>query len=207
MARYGMAIDMKRCIGCNNCAMACKVENNLPNNVWWNKSVTVGAGGDGIPAGKYPNVTMSYYTLACQHCENPACVEVCPTGASYRDAETGVVLVNQGECIGCESCVNACPYEGVRTLLDDEMVYTLDYAVGDQQAKEHLPNTMEKCTFCNHRLVRGERPVCVDVCRNVARFFGDLDDPESPVSKIIAVREHEQLLADKGTGPSIYLLK
>ena len=78
--RYGMVIDTKRCIGCNTCAVACKVENNLPNNVWWNRAMTIGGTHPDTPAGEFPNLNMEFLTLSCQHCENPACVKVCPVG-------------------------------------------------------------------------------------------------------------------------------
>lgn len=207
MARYGMAIDMKRCAGCNNCAIACKVENNLPDGVWWNRAQTVGGDVENTPAGTFPNVSMSFYTLACQHCASPACVEVCPTGASHVLEGSNIVVIDWEQCIGCKSCMEACPYDGVRTLNEGEPAYTLDFAVGDQEVPAHKANVVEKCTFCSHRIARGERPACADVCRCVARFFGDLDDPESEISKLIASREYDQLLPDAGTSPSIYLLK
>ena len=94
MTRYGMVIDTKKCIGCHVCAMACKTENNLPNDVWWNRIFTDNGGemGFDMVGGSYPdNLQFGYIPVACQHCENPACVKVCPVGATYKDPETGVV--------------------------------------------------------------------------------------------------------------------
>lgn len=208
MARYAMAIDMKACIGCNNCCMVCKVENNLPDNVWWSRAQTVGGDVENTPAGTYPNdLSMQFYTLSCQHCSNPACVAVCPTGASAVDEETGIVLVDYETCIGCKSCIEACPYTGVRTYIEGEPAYALDFAVGDQQISPHMANVVEKCTFCHHRVARGEQPACADVCRFMARTFGDVDDPNSEISKLLTTREYDQLLVEEGTEPSIYFLK
>ena len=205
MTHYGMAIDKKRCIACNTCCVGCKVENNLPENMWWNRVVNEGGENTDSPSGTYPELKMSAYTLSCQHCINPACVSVCPSEATYRDAETGIVMQDLDKCIGCNLCIEACPY-GVRTLQEDEPVYYTDFALGGEGAPGHIAGTVEKCTFCHHRVVNGEQPFCVEVCPARARTFGDLDDPDSDLSKLIASRECEQLQLDAGTGPSVYLL-
>lgn len=206
MTHYGMAIDVKRCCACNTCVVGCKVENNLPQNMWWNFMVNEGGENPDSPAGTYPDLTMAAYTRACQQCSNPACVDVCPTGASYVDEETGIVLVNPEPCIGCEVCKEACPYD-VRTLLSGEPLYYADFAFGAADAPVHVADTMEKCTFCHHRVTKGEVPFCVEVCPGRARTFGDLDDPESDISKLIAARTVEQLMVEAGTEPSVYLLR
>lgn len=207
MTRYGMAIDTKRCVSCNRCAMVCRVEHNLPDGVLWNNAKTDGGDWFRTPGGTYPdNLNMTFYTLACQHCDNPACLEVCPTGATSK-RDDGIVTVNAEECIGCQSCIAACPYEGVRTLLDSEPSYQLDFAVGDYAVPAHKGNTVEKCTFCVERIDRGEQPRCMDVCFAHARYFGDLDDPASKISQVLNEREYDQLLSDQGTGPCVYFLK
>lgn len=207
MTKYGMVIDQRRCFGCNSCAMACKAENNLPDNVWWNRSKTVGGESESTPAvTDSGELSMHFFTYACQHCDEPACVEVCPTGASVK-REDGIVTVDYEACIGCKSCITACPYEGVRTYIDGDPSWFLEFPVGDVDAPVHKGNVVEKCTFCAHRVDRGERPACVDICRAHARFWGDLDDPESDVSKLLQEHEYEQLLTDYGTGPNVYLLK
>lgn len=198
MTRYGMAIDKKRCVACNTCCVGCKVENNLPQDMWWNKVVNEGGANPDSPSGTYP-------TLAMSTCMNPACVSVCPSEATYRDAETGIVMQDSEKCIGCGLCLEACPY-GVRTLQEGEPVHYTDFAIGGDGAPEHVAGTVEKCTFCHHRVSEGEQPFCVVVCPGRARTFGDLDDPDSDISKLVASRDYEQLNVDAGTGPSVYLL-
>lgn len=207
MTKYGMAVDTNRCMGCNMCSMSCRVEHNLPNNVLYSTAVNDGGDHFRTPGGTYPDdLKMKFYTMACQHCDAPACVEVCPTGAAYKREEDGVVLVDNEKCIGCESCIAACPYEGVRTLLPAEPSYPLDFTLGDWAIPEHKPNTVEKCTFCVERLDRGDAPLCVELCPAIARYFGDLEDPNSEISKVLLEREHEQLLTDQGTGPNVFFL-
>lgn len=205
MTHYGMAIDLKRCFGCQACAAACKIANNLPKNVVFNRVSTVGGEFPDTPAGEFPNCTMSFLPFQCQHCENPACLEVCPTSATTKDPETGIVSVDPELCIGCQSCIQACPYEGARTLIEDPEFY-LDAVVGEFDAPPHTPNTVEKCTFCKNLIDRGEVPACMQLCPARARFWGDLDDPSSDVSKAIEGREYSFLNEEAGTKPSIYYL-
>ena len=116
MARYGMVIDTKRCVGCNACSVNCKITNNLPETNWWTRVLTEGGDEIDTPAGVFPDVSMRYITVGCQHCENPACTKVCPVGATYKDPETGVVRQDYDKCIGCRMCMAACPYTGVRSF-------------------------------------------------------------------------------------------
>ncbi len=154
MTRNIISIDLDSCIGCHSCAVVCKQENDVGLGTYYNKVLTVG------PFGTYPDLEMYYLPVACQHCDNPECVSVCPTGASYR-REDGVVLVDHSKCIGCQYCVMACPY-GVRA-----------YDEGRDKG------VIEKCTMCAHLIDKGEKPACVKHCPGQARLFGDLDDPES----------------------------
>ena len=204
--RYGMVVDMKRCIGCNTCAVACKVENNLPDNVWWNRALTIGGDSPDTPSGVFPNLRMDFLTMSCQHCENPACVKVCPVGATYKDAETGVVRQDYDKCIGCRMCMAACPYTGVRSFNWEEPKHVVPHALGDADVPEHQKHTVEKCTFCWHRLAKGLEPACMEMCPGRGRHFGDFNDPDSEVSKLIREREYKQLLEDRGTKPSVYYL-
>ena len=204
--RYGFAIDTKRCIGCHTCSVACRIENNLPTGVWWNRALTEGGEHMDTPAGEFPNVSMSYVTVACQHCENPACVKVCPVGATYKDPETGVVRQDYDKCIGCRMCMSACPYTGVRSFNWEEPQHHMDYATGGKDVPAHQRHVVEKCTFCYHRTSQGVEPACMHLCIGRARFWGDLDDPDSEVSQLIASRSYKQLLEDRGTKPSVYYL-
>ena len=206
MTKYASVVDTKRCIGCWSCGVACKLENNIPNEVFWNRTLTVGGDQPNTPAGSYGNCTMTFTPVQCNHCDSPACVAVCPTGASYKDEETGIVMTNVDECIGCQSCIDACPYEGVRVFLEQEPQWMVDFPVGNQKAPKHLQGTVEKCTLCHFRVAEGKVPACVDGCPARARFFGDLDDPESEVSKLLASRENYVLQPEAGTNPNIYYL-
>lgn len=204
--RLGMVIDMKGCIACTSCAVACKIENNLPNEVWWNRILTDGGANPDTPAGTYPNLTMDNFTVACQHCDNPACVKVCPVGATYKDEETGVVRQDYDKCIGCRMCMAACPYTGVRSFNWEEPQYVVEHAVGDADVPKHQKHVVEKCTMCWHRLAQGLEPACVEPCPARVRYFGDLNDPDSEVSKLLRDREYMQILPERDTEPSVYYL-
>ena len=202
----GMVVDVKRCIGCHTCAVVCKQENDIPNGVWWNRILTEGGQNMDAPAGDYPNLRKDYYPVACQHCENPDCVKVCPVGATYKDPETGIVRQDYDKCIGCRMCMSACPYAGVRSFNWEEPAHYLDFAVGGKDVAPHEKHTVEKCTLCWHRIAQGFEPACIEVCPARARIFGDFNDSESRVSQLLIQREHKQLLAEEGTNPSVYYL-
>ena len=204
--QYGFAIDIQRCIGCHTCAIACHVENNLPKGVWWNRIMTEGGAEMDTPAGTWPNVKMTYLPLMCQHCANPACVKVCPVGATYKDKETGVVRQDYDRCIGCRMCIAACPYTGIRSFNWEEPSYTIDFAIGSPDVPEHQKHVVEKCTMCWQRIAKGVEPFCIRACPERARYWGDLDDPNSEVSQLIAKRQYKTLLPEKGTRPSVYYL-
>lgn len=197
--RYGMVIDLRKCIGCHTCTVACKAENHTGPGIFWN---TV----KDQESGTYPLVTRIFLPLPCMHCEDPACVKVCPTRASYK-REDGIVLVDQEKCVGCGYCVESCPY-GRRYLSKN-----LDGYYG----KELLPNerigynhhkigVAEKCTFCVHLLEQGKEPACVKICPGKARSFGDLEDPSSEVSRLIVSKRSFQLLKEFETKPSVFYL-
>ena len=205
--RLGMVIDTGRCMACNSCAVACKVENNLPQGVWWLRIMNDGGPNMDAPTGKYPNLKkMTTITMSCQHCDNPACVKSCPVGATYKDQETGVVRQDYDKCIGCRMCMAACPYTGVRSFNWEEPKLMIGFPTGDKNVETHRKHVVEKCTLCWHRLAKGYQPSCVEVCPARARYFGDLDDPNSEVAKLVASREWKQLLPEKGTKPNIYYL-
>lgn len=178
MTRKTFVIDLDRCSGCQACEIACKYENGIPLGQYWTKVATVG------PSGTFPDVELYWLPAMCQQCQDAPCVKVCPTGASYRDPETGVVLVDKEQCIGCKYCMMACPY-GVRSWNVKEKV-------------------VEKCTTCAHL----EEPPCASNCPGACRFFGDLDDPESTVAKMLANAAPEQIhqLKNVGNNPTAYYL-
>lgn len=204
--RYGFAIDLRSCMGCHTCTISCKQANNLPNGVFWNNVRTDGGDAKDAARGTYPNdLHMVTYPVNCQQCSSPACVEVCPTGASMK-REDGLVVIDNETCIGCGSCITACPYD-VRTLLEDEPMYSVGFPVGDWDAKQHVARTVTKCTGCAHRIDRGEIPACMELCPGRARYWGDLDDPNSDVSKFLEGKEFEQLLTESGTEPNVFYAK
>ena len=176
-------VDTKKCIGCYACEVACKMENDIALGERWNKVVQV------EPFGEFPHVSTYWLPVMCQQCEESPCTHVCPTGASYRDEATGMVLVDKEKCIGCKYCMMACPY-GVRSWNKAQRV-------------------VEKCTLCNHLTSAGELPACVKNCCGKARFYGDLDDPNSDVSKELAAAAPDAIhyMPDAGNGPlSAYIL-
>lgn len=202
MSRYGMVIDLKKCLGCSACTTACKMEHGTPRAVFWTKVVQK-------EIGKWPNANRQYEPLACMHCKNAPCVDVCPTGATYKRAD-GIVVVDYDKCIGCRYCQTACPY-GARTYMDKIEGYYTKFGLGltpyeQVMYKNHPVGVVEKCTFCSELIDKGQQPACVETCPSYARFFGDLDDPKSQVSQLIADRHGYQLLPELGTDPSVYYL-
>lgn len=203
MTRYAMAIDIDNCIGCHSCAIACKSNNNLPNDVWWNRIHTVGGSSMDTASGTYPNdLKMYHLPVNCQHCARPECVAVCPTGATVK-RDDGIVMQDTEVCIGCGSCIAACPYN-VRTLIEEEPQYYVDFQAGDFDAPKHVGGSVEKCVFCAQRIDRGEKPACMEICSGRCRYWGDLDDPESDISIFLKDKEHQLLLPDAKTEPSVY---
>lgn len=186
--QLGIVTDLTRCIGCLACAVACKMENGVAIGSYYNKVLRVGPN-PRYPGAKFPDVEMYFLPMTCQHCKNPACVKVCPTGASTKHAD-GTVEIDKAQCIGCKLCVKACPY-GVRYLNPEA-------------------NVVEKCTLCPQLTQQGKAPMCVSDCTGRARFFGDLDDPNSlPNQKLReAGAAYVHQLPDSGTHPSYkYILK
>lgn len=203
MTRYAMAIDLSSCIACHACSVACKVNNNLAQTVWWNRVDTDGGDYMDTARGTYPtDLHRMHYPVNCQHCSKPACVATCPTGASYQ-RDDGIVAIKQDDCIGCGTCITSCPYD-VRTLIEDEPEYVVDFPLGDYDAPQHKAGTAEKCTFCTNRLDRGEVPACMELCPGRARHWGDMDDPNSDVATFLKDKDYERLLEEAGTEPNVY---
>ena len=145
MTKYGMAISLDRCIGCQTCANACKMQNNVPMGLLWNRVITEGCDVIDGAVGVYPNLTRTYVPLACQHCENPACQRVCPTGATYKD-DMGRVQIDYDKCIGCRMCMAACPYNA-RVFNWEDPVRDPDFNYGDKDVPVRTKGVMEKCTM------------------------------------------------------------
>ena len=202
--RYGMVIDLNRCMGCQTCVNACKMQNDVPMGMLWNRVVSPGDEGLDSVQGVFPNTTRQYIPIACQHCDNAACEKVCPVAATYTD-ENGAVQIDYDRCIGCRYCMAACPYN-VRVFNWEEAERHPGFSYGDGIVPVRDVGVVEKCTFCKERTDKGEDPACVVCCPADARFFGDLDDPNSEVSTLIAEKNGEQLLKEKGTKPKVYYL-
>ena len=203
--RYGMVIDLRRCINCHACTVACKMENGISQGSW-SRVETVGGQQLDTASGRYPNLSMVYLPRLCVHCQNAPCVEVCPTGACYQ-REDGIVLVDYDKCVGCKYCILACPYEA-RYYNEEESEYFAPELVSEEQSdyQKHKPGVTEKCILCVHRVERGEEPACVEACAQNARHFGDLNDPQSEVSRMIASKHAFAPLKDLGTEPSVYYI-
>jgi len=197
--RLGMVIDLKRCIGCYGCQVSCKAENGTRPGTTYARLVK-------REWGRYPDVRRLTIPLLCMHCSDPPCVDVCPSGASQK-RDDGVVFVDGDVCVGCRACMMSCPY-GARYFQDEERAYFGDQLNPYEQSRyaDHVAGVVEKCDFCRHRLERGLEPACVSNCMTKARIFGDLDDADSEVSRLVRDEKGFQLNAELGTDPSVYYL-
>jgi phenylacetyl-CoA:acceptor oxidoreductase subunit 1 len=211
--RWGMVIDLRRCVGCQTCTIACKQEHGLPAGTFWRFVAD-------CEVGEYPDVRRVFLPMQCMHCAEPPCVPVCPTGAS-RQRPDGIVWVAYDACVGCGYCATACPYRA-RHLVHQADTY---FATGPTppelvSARPERHGVMTKCTFCKERvdegLARGLRPgtdpdatpMCAVACIAGAIVFGDLDDPANQVAQLVAqlvaAGHATPLLPECGTAPSVY---
>ena len=204
MTRLAIAIDKHRCIGCNTCALACKMQNNVPDGMLWNRVITEDGEFFDQAQGVYPNLSRTYLPIACQHCENAACLRACPTGATYRD-DKGRIEIDYDKCIGCRMCMAACPYNA-RVFNWNNPVRSTGASWGDARVPERGKGIMEKCTLCKERTDEGGDPMCVHCCPADARVFGDLDDPDSEIARLRRNQTAHVLLEDKGTRPQVFYM-
>lgn len=176
--RYAMVIDLRRCYGCHSCSVACKAEFDVPLGRWrsWVKTVERGV---------YPWVKREFLPRLCNHCAKPPCVWVCPTKASHVRPD-GVVDIDEKKCIGCRNCIAMCPY--------------------NSRFSHPVERVAQKCDFCIHRVEKGIAPSCVNTCPARARIFGDLNDPESEVFKILATTPSQRLKTELGTLPHVFYI-
>jgi len=206
MPRYGMVIDLKRCYGCFACVMACKVKNHTPPGVFWSRVLK----GE---RGSYPNTVRQALPVLCMHCEQPSCLEVCPTGATQK-LDNGIVIVDKDKCMGCKYCIMACPY-GARYSVDKwesyfpEGLQLSPYEEFAKQAWEMKSGigVATKCDFCRDLINDGRQPACVEACPAKARTFGDLDDLESEVSILIRRHRGTPLNPELGNEPKVFYLE
>ena len=180
MARYAMVTDLKKCVGCQACTVACNAEWEVPAGHARTNVRTTPIGGT------FPNLLSAFYVAQCNHCDRPPCVEPCPTGATFQ-AENGIVKVDRNLCIGCGFCVDACPYEA-RYL-------------------NPANNKVDKCDFCSERIARGEPPACVATCPAHAKYFGDLEDRSSNVFRMVFDKGARRVESEEvAVGPNVYYL-
>ncbi len=177
--RFGMLIDADKCFNCKACMVACQAENDVPlgKHRNWIKE-------NGV-RGTYPNLGLDFEPAQCMHCENAPCEKVCPTGATFINPD-GIVLIDYEKCIGCRYCMMACPYDA--RYVDEER------------------GVVDKCTFCIQRIYGGRDPACVETCPAKARIFGDLNDPDSEISRMIATHKTGVKYPEAGTKPKIFYL-
>ncbi len=178
MANYGFAIDLRKCIGCHACTIACKAEHDIPVGVnrCWVKTVEKGT---------FPETRRLFFPVLCNQCDEAPCMKICPTSALFKRRD-GIVDLHGDSCIGCRACMAACPY--------------------DQLFIDPNTRTAEKCNFCANRVENQLKPACVSVCPTECRIFGDLDDPTSEVAQIVQREAFMVRKPEKGTLPKIFYL-
>lgn len=205
-----MVIDTRKCVGCTACTVSCVAENKLPPGVVYRPVLT-------HEFGTFPNVGQRFMPRPCMQCDNPPCVPVCPVNATWK-RDDGIVAIDYEACIGCRYCITACPYsartfdtghtydEGTPAQLDYELEPNFEY--GQEWARDDGSpiGNVRKCHFCLHRLNEGELPACVTTCIGMANYFGDANDPDSIVAKLIASPNVMRLKEEMGTEPSVYYL-
>ncbi len=211
MKRYVMTIDLRRCVGCQTCTAACKGTNATPPGIQWRRVLD-------LETGEFPEVRRTFLPVACMHCGDPPCESVCPTEATTK-RDDGLVAIDYELCIGCANCVMACPFDA-RSIVHEQ-----HFAYGESQmtseARRFDPGRVGvsmKCTFCKDRIdeaaVTGRTPgvdpevtpACVNSCISGAMGFGDINDPQSSVSQLLAQTQHFRMHEELGTEPGVYYI-
>lgn len=210
MTRWAMVVDLRRCVGCQTCTAACKLANATPPGVQWRRVLD-------MEFGEYPHVHRAFVPVGCQHCDDPPCAQVCPSTATRKRAD-GIVTMDYDLCIGCAYCAVACPYQARYRTLRASFAYGEPIDSEALTIDEHRLAVATKCTFCVDTIDAGlaqglvpgvdpgATPACVNACIARAMAFGDLDDPASNVSKLLAGNEHFRMHEELGTGPGMYYL-
>lgn len=211
MTRYVMVADLRRCVGCQTCAAACKLANATPPGVQWRRVVD-------MEVGSYPDVQRVFVPTGCQHCDDPPCMSVCPSTAT-RKRRDGIVTIDYEICIGCGYCAVACPYEARYKVEEPSFAYGAEPTKAEAARFDpKMIGIAQKCTFCVDIIDAGVKagltpgahpdatPVCAASCISGALSFGDLDDPDSNVSRLLRENRHLRMHEDAGTGPGFYYL-
>jgi Fe-S-cluster-containing dehydrogenase component/DMSO reductase anchor subunit len=210
MTRWTMLADLERCVGCQTCTAACRHANATSPAVQWRKVLD-------IEAGSFPHVNRTFVPVGCQHCADPPCMHVCPSTAT-RQRPDGIVTIDYDLCIGCAYCDVACPYQARFIVHEPHFAY--GPAMQNEAARfdDHRMGVAQKCTFCSDRIDYGlengltpgrdprATPACVNACIADALVFGDIEDPDSNVSKLLREQGHFRMHAEVGTEPSFYYL-
>lgn len=184
-----MAVDMAHCVGCQTCVVACQQNNALKPGIAW---LSV----DSLEWGRWPDADRAFLPHACLHCDDPSCVSICPTGASFK-RDNGIVDVTHDRCIGCGVCLTACPY-GARTVnASGRWFFDAAEPSPYESGSEERIGVAEKCTLCAGRVEEGKQPACVEACPVGVRAFGDLDDPDGELRAFIEETGSERIA---GTG-------
>ncbi len=223
MAKYGMLIDLHKCVGCGACMIACKIENNVPEGFFWHNYIYK-------MQGTFPNVKYEFIPIQCNHCEIAPCVKTCPVEAMYK-AEGGLTANDPKKCIGCGACIIACPYQSIsfNKKAPHEFWRNNEKLIegGTSSPKEVAQKTgaqipyynhkinktyvgirpkgiVEKCTFCDHRILEGKDPYCVEACPTKAKVFGDLNQPASQINQLLYRYGFFRLREELRTKPRVF---
>jgi len=198
MADYAMVIDLDLCIGCNACTVACKVENGTPPKIFYSRVLE-------LEMGEQPGVLRLFLPVLCNHCEDAPCVTVCPTKASYM-AVDGTVQIDDDKCIGCRSCMVACPYHARSYAVKNNYYFGETPIPFTVEPKSGKVGVVQKCDFCTSRRRNGKEPACVEACPTRCRIFGSMDNPDDRINELIASEKSFRLLPSAGTRPKVHYL-